>query len=157
MKLIHQLLLVSSSALMMATLSYAQQENMSMPEVSVPAEPRPLPQVSITDIQIGTGAEAVDGSKVAVHYTGWLVDANAPHMHGKKFDSSLDRKKPITFILGAHRVIPGWEQGLQGMKVGGKRTLLIPAELAYGARGAGGVIPPNATLIFDVELVSVGE
>ena len=109
------------------------------------------------DTVVGSGPEAVAGNKVKVHYTGWLYNAGAKQMHGKKFDSSFDRNKPITFQLGAHRVIPGWEQGLLGMKVGGKRTLVIPSELAYGARGAGGVIPPNATLIFDVELVSVNE
>jgi len=157
MKLFYPLIILSCSVLLPAALSHAQQENLSVPEISPTVEPVSVPKVTITDIQIGTGEEAVDGSKVAVHYTGWLLDAAAKQMHGKKFDSSFDRKKPITFLLGAHRVIPGWEQGLQGMKVGGKRTLVIPSELAYGARGAGGVIPPNATLIFDVELVSVGE
>jgi FKBP-type peptidyl-prolyl cis-trans isomerase len=136
---------------------YAQQENLALPQVAAPAEQPAAPQVSITDTQIGSGAQAVDGSTVAVHYTGWLYDTNANKMHGKKFDSSYNRNKPITFQLGAHRVIPGWEQGLLGMKVGGRRTLIIPSELAYGARGAGGVIPPNATLIFDVELMSVND
>lgn len=121
------------------------------PEITQAAQ---LPQVKITDTKIGTGAEAVDGNLVSVHYTGWLYDPSQKTGHGKKFDSSRDRAQPITFPLGAHRVIPGWEQGLQGMKVGGKRTLIIPSELAYGERGAGGVIPPNATLLFEVELLS---
>ena len=100
------------------------------------------------DIKVGTGDAAVTGKPVHVHYTGWLTT-------GKKFDSSVDRKEPFTFTLGAGEVIPGWDQGVKGMKVGGKRQLKIPASLGYGSRGAGGVIPPNATLIFDVELLGV--
>jgi FKBP-type peptidyl-prolyl cis-trans isomerase len=106
-----------------------------------------------TDEKVGTGAEAKRGDKVTVHYTGWLYNNG---QKGKKFDSSVDRGEPFTFNLGAGQVIPGWDQGVAGMKVGGKRTLIIPANLAYGARGAGGVIPPNATLMFDVELLKVG-
>jgi peptidylprolyl isomerase len=87
-----------------------------------------------------------------VHYTGWLFDNG---VKGKKFDSSVDRGQPFQFTLGAHQVIAGWDEGVAGMKVGGSRTLIIPPELGYGARGAGGVIPPNATLIFDVELLDV--
>jgi len=101
------------------------------------------------DIVVGTGAKAVWGKTVTVHYTGWLTN-------GKKFDSSVDRHKPLMFPLGAGRVIKGWEEGVAGMKVGGKRQLRVPPELGYGARGAG-VIPPNATLIFDVELLDVGK
>jgi FKBP-type peptidyl-prolyl cis-trans isomerase len=107
------------------------------------------------DVKQGTGAEAVAGKTVVVHYTGWLYDATAPDHHGQKFDSSVDRGQPFTFALGAGRVIKGWDQGVAGMKVGGKRTLVIPAEMGYGARGAGGVIPPNAALLFDVELLEV--
>jgi FKBP-type peptidyl-prolyl cis-trans isomerase FkpA len=107
------------------------------------------------DRHIGTGAEAVAGTDVTVHYTGWLFDAAAPDQKGRKFDSSRDRGDPFTFGLGAGQVIAGWDQGVAGMKVGGHRTLVIPPELGYGARGAGGVIPPNATLVFDVELLSV--
>ncbi|MGD9615899.1 MAG: FKBP-type peptidyl-prolyl cis-trans isomerase [Alphaproteobacteria bacterium] len=106
-----------------------------------------------TDEKVGTGDEAVRGKRVTVHYTGWLYNNGEK---GKKFDSSVDRGEPFSFNLGAGQVIPGWEQGVAGMKVGGKRTLIIPASLGYGARGAGGVIPPNATLIFDVELLKVG-
>jgi FKBP-type peptidyl-prolyl cis-trans isomerase len=102
----------------------------------------------------GTGAEAKGGS-VRVHYTGWLHDGAKADGRGRKFDSSVDRGTPFEFELGAGQVIRGWDEGVAGMKVGGKRTLIIPAELGYGARGAGGVIPPNATLVFDVELVSV--
>lgn len=107
------------------------------------------------DVKQGTGAEAQPGRPVIVHYTGWLYDPSAPDGHGKKFDSSVDRGAPFGFFLGEGKVIKGWDQGVVGMKVGGKRTLIIPPDLAYGARGAGGVIPPNATLIFDVELLQV--
>ena len=105
-----------------------------------------------TDTQTGNGAIATPGSKVSVHYTGWLYNNGAK---GAKFDSSVDRGKPFQFTLGAHQVIAGWDEGFAGMKVGSKRTLIIPPELGYGARGAGGVIPPNATLMFDVELLGV--
>jgi FKBP-type peptidyl-prolyl cis-trans isomerase FkpA len=107
------------------------------------------------DVKEGSGAEAVRGKNVVVHYTGWLYDP-ATSQKGAKFDSSRDRNEPFTFPLGAGRVISGWDQGVQGMKVGGQRTLIIPPDMGYGARGAGGVIPPNATLIFDVELIQVG-
>ncbi len=106
----------------------------------------------IDDTTIGTGAEAVAGKQVSVHYTGWLFTNGAK---GAKFDSSKDRGQPFAFQLGAGMVIKGWDEGVAGMKVGGKRTLTIPPGLGYGARGAGGVIPPNATLQFDVELLKV--
>jgi FKBP-type peptidyl-prolyl cis-trans isomerase FkpA len=105
------------------------------------------------DTKVGSGAEATAGQNVTVHYTGWLQ--NADGSAGKKFDSSKDRNDPFQFPLGAGHVIKGWDQGVQGMKVGGVRRLVIPASLGYGARGAGGVIPPNATLIFEVELLGV--
>ena len=108
------------------------------------------------DHMIGTGTEAVAGKTVTVHYTGWLFDNAAPENKGQKFDSSRDRNDPFQFRLGAGMVIAGWDQGVAGMKIGGQRTLIIPPELGYGARGAGGVIPPNATLVFDVELLGVG-
>ncbi len=107
------------------------------------------------DVKQGTGAEAVVGQNVSVHYTGWLYDETAPNHHGKKFDSSRDRGDPFTFPLGGGRVIKGWDQGVAGMKIGGQRTLIIPSEMGYGTRGAGGAIPPNATLVFDVELLGV--
>jgi FKBP-type peptidyl-prolyl cis-trans isomerase FkpA len=107
------------------------------------------------DSKLGTGAVATGGHTVVVHYTGWLYDEKAADHHGTKFDSSVDRKEPFSFPLGAGRVIKGWDQGVAGMKVGGKRTLIIPPDFGYGANGAGGVIPPNATLIFDVELLDV--
>lgn len=100
------------------------------------------------DVKVGEGAEAKAGQAVSVHYTGWLVN-------GTKFDSSVDRGQPFKFPLGAGRVIKGWDEGVAGMKIGGVRKLIIPAELGYGSRGAGGVIPPNATLIFEVELLGV--
>ena len=108
-----------------------------------------------TDKKPGKGATATKGREVAVHYTGWLYDKAAKDNKGKKFDSSLDRGKPIEFPLGAGMVIDGWEQGIEGMKVGGRRTLIIPPHLGYGSQGAPGAIPPNATLIFDVELMGV--
>jgi FKBP-type peptidyl-prolyl cis-trans isomerase FkpA len=107
------------------------------------------------DGRVGTGAEAVAGRAVTVHYTGWLYDATRADHKGNKFDSSRDRNEPFEFQLGAGQVIPGWDQGVAGMKVGGQRTLTIPPDMGYGAQGAGGVIPPNATLLFDVELLGV--
>ena len=104
------------------------------------------------DTTVGEGAEATKGNNVSVHYTGWLYNNGE---QGAKFDSSRDRNDPFEFSLGAGMVIKGWDEGVQGMKIGGKRTLIIPAALGYGARGAGGVIPPNATLKFDVELLKV--
>ena len=121
-----------------------------------PAAAAPEETVLVTDVVKGMGDEAFPGMVVIVHYTGWLYDAAAPDHHGRKFDSSRDRGQPLSFPLGSGRVIRGWEQGIPGMKVGGKRRLVIPPSLAYGSRGAGnGVIPPNATLIFDVELLAV--
>jgi FKBP-type peptidyl-prolyl cis-trans isomerase len=112
-------------------------------------------ELVMTDAVMGTGAEAVAGKKVSVHYTGWLYDKAAADNKGKKFDSSRDRGQPFEFPLGEGRVIKGWDQGVAGMKVGGQRTLTIPPGLGYGSRGAGGLIPSNATLIFDVELLGV--
>src|SRR6185437_13830433 len=108
----------------------------------------PVTELQVQDIKVGNGAEAKPGKIVTVHYTGTLTD-------GKKFDSSLDRGQPFKFHLGAGEVIQGWDKGLVGMKVGGERKLIIPPQMAYGERGAGGVIPPNATLIFDVQLLAV--
>jgi peptidylprolyl isomerase len=105
------------------------------------------------DSEVGTGAEATSGNNVSVHYTGWLQEPNGDK--GKKFDSSVDRNEPFQFPIAQGRVIRGWDEGVGSMKVGGKRTLIIPPQLGYGARGAGSDIPPNATLIFDVELLGV--
>jgi len=131
----------------------------STPTTTPPAPPAaaaPEETVLVTDVVKGVGDEAFPGMVVIVHYTGWLYDPAAPDHHGRKFDSSRDRGQPLSFPLGSGRVIRGWEQGVPGMKVGGKRRLVIPPALAYGSRGAGnGVIPPNATLIFDVELLAV--
>ncbi len=107
-----------------------------------------MSELIIEDLSVGNGDEAVAGKTVVVHYTGWLTN-------GSKFDSSKDRNDPFDFRLGAGQVIPGWDDGVAGMKVGGKRKLTIPPEMAYGSRGAGGVIPPNATLVFEVELLAV--
>jgi FKBP-type peptidyl-prolyl cis-trans isomerase FkpA len=107
------------------------------------------------DTTEGTGAVATKGQSVTVHYTGWLHDPAAPNARGRKFDSSKDRNDPFQFDLGAGMVIRGWDEGVQGMQVGGTRVLLIPAHLGYGPRGAGGVIPPNATLVFEVELLGI--
>lgn len=106
--------------------------------------------LTIEELQAGTGKEAVKGKEITVHYTGQLED-------GTVFDSSVSRKQPLSFTLGAGMVIAGWDQGFDGMKEGGKRKLIIPPEMAYGSRGAGGVIPPNATLIFEVELLKVAD
>lgn len=110
-------------------------------------------KLSMIDTTVGTGAEAKAGMKVTVQYTGWLYDASTKNKHGTRFDSSRDHGEPFSFVLGAGNVIEGWDQGVVGMRVGGKRTLLIPASLGYGAAGAGGDIPPNASLVFDVELL----
>jgi FKBP-type peptidyl-prolyl cis-trans isomerase FkpA len=106
--------------------------------------------LQIEDVTVGAGDEAAAGGRVSVHYTGWLYDNGQA---GRKFDSSKDRGQPFDFPLGAGQVIGGWDEGVQGMKVGGTRRLIIPPQLGYGSRGAGGVIPPNATLLFEVELL----
>jgi FKBP-type peptidyl-prolyl cis-trans isomerase len=134
------------------TLALAADTAPTVPQSKLDAN---MSQLQINDTTVGTGAEAIKGKTVVVHYTGWLYDASAPDKKGKKFDSSLDRGSPFTFPLGAGRVIRGWDEGVAGMHVGGKRTLIIPPAMAYGSRGAGGVIPPDATLLFDVELLAV--
>lgn len=126
------------------------------PEGAVPAAPatpagmqKTTPSgLAYTDLVVGAGPSPVQGKGVKVHYTGWLEN-------GTKFDSSYDRKEPFTFVLGAGMVIPGWDEALKTMKVGGRRKVVIPSQLGYGAEGAGGVIPPNATLIFEIELLDV--
>lgn len=140
--------------LLAATVSpaLAQQPNASAP-ASQPQTVTLPDGLKYTDTKIGDGAEAKKGSLVGVQYTGWLYTKSG--QKGAKFDSSLDRGKPFSFTLGQKQVIGGWDEGLVGMKLGGKRTLIIPPALAYGSTGAAGVIPPNATLIFDIELISV--
>ena len=134
-------------ALAAAASALAQTDNSSPTKVT--GKPKTTSSgLQYWDIVVGTGATAVAGKPVKVHYTGWLTN-------GKKFDSSVDRGQPFSFPLGGGQVIKGWDEGVAGMKVGGKRQLRIPPELGYGARGAGGAIPPNATLIFDVELLEV--
>ena len=112
-------------------------------------------QLQVTDLVVGSGADALAGKRVTVHYSGWLYDPAEPESKGRPFDSSRESGRPFTFALGAGQVIAGWDRGVQGMKVGGQRRLVIPHELAYGERGAGGVIPPRATLVFDVELLDL--
>jgi FKBP-type peptidyl-prolyl cis-trans isomerase FkpA len=119
------------------------------------AEKGAVTKLMQADIQLGTGAEATNGKRLSMHYTGWLYNPGEPKNRGTKFDSSLDRGEPFSFVLGQGQVIRGWDVGVAGMKVGGKRTLVIPSSMGYGARGAGRVIPPNATLVFEVELLGV--
>jgi FKBP-type peptidyl-prolyl cis-trans isomerase len=127
----------------------AQQDAPGETKVEVVKEVVTATGLKYQDLKVGEGAEAVAGKAVEVHYTGWLEES------GKKFDSSVDRGKPFSFRLGAGQVIKGWDQGVAGMKVGGKRKLIIPSALGYGRAGAGEVIPPNATLVFEVELLGV--
>ena len=125
-------------------------------KAAAPSAAAPPPgELQIVDLAPGDGAAIAPGAVAVVHYTGWLYEAAATDHKGKKFDSSVDRNEPFRFQLGAGQVIKGWDQGVQGMKVGGKRRLTIPAALAYGDAGAGGVIPPGATLVFDVELLGI--
>lgn len=118
----------------------------------VPAMPTTL---QVVDQKVGTGPAIANGQTAVVHYTGWLYDSSAPEQKGTKFDSSRDRDEPFSFDLGQGHVIKGWDQGVAGMQIGGQRRLVIPSELGYGQRGAGAVIPPGATLVFDVELVAI--
>jgi FKBP-type peptidyl-prolyl cis-trans isomerase len=141
------ILLAATLSLVAAAYALAQTSTASPTKVTGPGKTS-ASGLTYWDIKVGTGAQAVAGRPVRVHYTGWLTN-------GKKFDSSVDSGQPFVFNLGAGEVIKGWDEGVAGMKVGGKRQLKIPPALGYGARGAGGVIPPNATLIFDVELLGV--
>jgi FKBP-type peptidyl-prolyl cis-trans isomerase FkpA len=124
-------------------------------EKTMTTMPKAVNDLMKIDQTIGDGKEAVPPVEVTVHYTGWLYDPSKPDGHGDKFDSSLDRGEPFSFYLGGGQVIRGWDEGVAGMKIGGKRTLIIPSHMGYGTRGAGGVIPPNATLVFDVELLGL--
>lgn len=124
---------------------------------SPPAPPAggSIAELEKIDTAEGTGAEVKPGDKISVHYTGWLYDENAADKHGEKFDSSVDRGTPFIFTVGTTQVIRGWDEGVVGMKPGGKRTLMIPSRYGYGPRGAGGVIPPGASLVFDIELIQI--
>ena len=121
-----------------------------------PTSASSTPGFTSTDVRPGAGNEVGPGNVLTVHYTGWLFDPSAPENKGRKFDSSRDRGDAFEFELGAGRVIAGWDRGVAGMRVGGHRRLTIPPEFGYGARGAGGVIPPGATLVFDVKLLGIG-
>jgi FKBP-type peptidyl-prolyl cis-trans isomerase FkpA len=140
---------LSLSLLLLASLSLSACQDPPPPPGGTVAEFQRIDEVT------GTGETASSGMEVSVHYTGWLYDQNAPQQRGEKFDSSVDRGQPFSFLLGAGQVIRGWDEGVAGMQVGGKRVLLIPAEYGYGRKGAGGVIPPNASLVFEVELLGV--
>ena len=147
-------LAVAASAALLSAFAVpsAAQTPITQGNSKLDATPNDLQKI---EVKQGTGTEATSGKAVVVHYTGWLYDTTKPNSHGAKFDSSRDRNEPFGFVLGAGRVIKGWDDGVAGMKVGGQRTLVIPPQMGYGARGAGGAIPPNATLIFDVELLEV--
>jgi FKBP-type peptidyl-prolyl cis-trans isomerase FkpA len=148
------MLMASPVAISQATPPAMPDKAAAKPTEMAPAAPRKTASgLTIIDQKIGEGPEVTTMKPVLVHYTGWLYDEKAPDKKGKKFDSSRDRGTPFGFFPGAKRVIAGWEEGVIGMKKGGQRTLIIPPELGYGANGAGGVIPPNATLLFDIEFV----
>jgi FKBP-type peptidyl-prolyl cis-trans isomerase FkpA len=159
MPLSHSIFTVVSAALLLSACSVANSQSKAPENAAKPTEAaqsntrKTATGLTIIDQKIGEGPEITTMKPVLVQYTGWLYDEKAPDKKGAKFDSSRDRGTPFGFIVGAKRVIAGWEEGVLGMKKGGQRTLIIPPELGYGARGAGGVIPPNATLIFDVEFV----
>ena len=147
---------VLATTVLFTLLSGSAMAQAAAPAAAAPASTMGAPTtLKMIDRKVGDGALAESGAPVNVHYTGYLWNATAPDNKGAKFDSSIDRKVPFGFIIGAGRVIKGWDEGVAGMKVGGQRTLIIPPDKGYGDRGAGGAIPPNATLVFDVELVSV--
>jgi FKBP-type peptidyl-prolyl cis-trans isomerase FkpA len=146
---------LSAVALLLTTCLALAQTGTTDPSTTSSKMDAKLNELQKIDNKIGTGAEAVKGASVVVHYTGWLYAPAAADHKGAKFDSSRDRSEPFVFPLGGGRVIRGWDEGVAGMKVGGQRTLIIPPDMGYGSRGAGGVIPPNATLLFDVELLDV--
>ncbi|BFI95709.1 MAG: FKBP-type peptidyl-prolyl cis-trans isomerase [Rhodanobacter sp.] len=147
----HRLALLATCVLALAACN-------RIPPPAAPVSHGQVDKLGMIDTKLGTGAEAKPGMTVQVLYTGWLYDDRAKDKHGTQFDSTADHGgKPFSFPLGQGQVIQGWDQGVAGMRVGGERTLLIPAELGYGARGASDVIPPNTSLVFDVKLVGVGQ
>lgn len=147
--------MLMASALMIAMLAMTGCKADSKTSTKETAMTQNVTELIKKDTVIGEGREAEAGFNVTVHYTGWLYDPSKTDGKGAKFDSSLDRHEPFVFFLGGGQVIQGWDEGFAGMKVGGKRTLIIPPHMGYGVHGAGGVIPPNATLIFDVELLGI--
>ena len=153
---LRRIVVAASAVAALAAPAVSAQGTSSSPSNQTPSKlDATVTELKKIDVKQGTGPEATSGRAVIVHYTGWLQDPTAPESKGRKFDSSRDRGVPFGFMLGAGRVIKGWDEGVAGMKVGGQRTLVIPPAMGYGDRGAGGVIPPNATLIFDVELIEV--
>ena len=149
-----RLLLMAAALLLTTCLALAQTGTTDSSTISSKMDAK-LNELQKIDNKVGSGAEAIKGASVVVHYTGWLYAPAAPDHKGTKFDSSRDRNEPFVFPLGGGRVIRGWDEGVAGTKVGGQRTLIIPPDMGYGSRGAGGVIPPGATLVFDVELLDV--
>jgi FKBP-type peptidyl-prolyl cis-trans isomerase FkpA len=147
--------MLMASALMIAILAITGCEADSKTSTKETSMTQNVTELIKKDTVVGDGREAEAGFNVTVHYTGWLYDPSKADSKGSKFDSSLDRHEPFVFFLGGGQVIQGWDEGFAGMKVGGKRTLIIPPHMGYGVHGAGGVIPPNATLIFDVELLGI--
>jgi FKBP-type peptidyl-prolyl cis-trans isomerase FkpA len=147
--------IILASALLIAMLSVSGCKADSKSSTKESAMTQNVTELIKKDTVLGEGREAEAGFNVTVHYTGWLYDPSKPDGKGKKFDSSVDRHEPFVFFLGGGQVIQGWEEGFSGMKIGGKRTLIIPPNMGYGPYGAGAVIPPNATLIFDVELLGI--
>lgn len=148
-------LLLPAAALLLAAGPTLAQTRTADPSTMSSKMDAKLTELQKVDTKLGSGAEAVKGQSIVVHYTGWLYSPAAADHKGAKFDSSRDRNDPFAFSLGAGQVIRGWDEGVAGMRVGGARTLVIPPELGYGSRGAGGVIPPDAILVFDVELLDV--
>ncbi len=151
-----RLLPAAVAALLLGSVVPAAAAEPSGAEPASSGAPTEVLGLTITDLAVGHGEPVQAGMSVQVHYTGWLSDPQAPEGKGRKFDSSHDRHEPFSFQLGAGQVIRGWDYGVVGMRIGGKRLLLISPQLGYGSRGAGNVIPPGATLLFEVELLAVG-
>jgi len=145
---------IALCTLIVAAAACSEKPSAPAADTSPPAAPV-VNQLEKVDLQAGTGAEIATGQRAVVQYTGWLYEASAPDKKGKQFDSSKNGGQPFKFVIGAGQVIKGWDQGVVGMKVGGSRRLTIPPELGYGDAGAGGVIPPGATLVFDVDLIGI--
>lgn len=151
--------LIAATLLTLAACSREEPAPAAQPQAQeTKAPPAPITELQRIDVHVAPGEGISQGQVAVVHYTGWLYDPGAPEHKGTKFDSSRDRGQPFRFTIGAGQVIKGWEEGVQGMRVGSQRRLIIPADLAYGERGAGGgVIPPDATLVFDIELLGIEE